>query len=82
MVFLHSPWYCPLFDRHDRPTDPEDPLADQNMKDRFYGQNDPVAAKLLNRYNSMPKISPPEDKSITTLYVGNIGDDMSENEIR
>jgi len=71
---------CPY--RHDRPTDPDDPLADQNMKDRFYGQNDPVAAKLLNRYSSMPKIAPPEDKSITTLYVGNIGDDISEKEIK
>ena len=52
------------------------------MKDRFYGQNDPVAAKLLNRYSQMPKIAPPEDKSITTLYVGNIGDDITENEIK
>lgn len=52
------------------------------MKDRFYGQNDPVANKLLDRYNSMPKISPPEDRSITTLYVGNIGEDTTEKEIR
>lgn len=70
---------CPY--RHDRPTDPDDPLADQNIKDRFYGQNDPVANKLLDRYSQMPKISPPEDKSITTLYVGNVSDDITEKDI-
>lgn len=26
---------CPY--RHERPTDPDDPLADQNIKDRYYG---------------------------------------------
>lgn len=71
---------CPY--RHDKPTDPDDPLADQNIKDRFYGINDPVADKLLNRYGNMPKLDPPEDKSITTLYVGNLGDKVSEQELR
>ena len=28
-------------------------LADQNIKDRFYGKNDPVADKLMNRYKKM-----------------------------
>ena len=81
-IVIEADIHCLYLYRHDRPTDPDDPLADQNMKDRFYGQNDPVAAKLLNRYSQMPKIAPPEDKSITTLYVGNIGDDITENEIK
>lgn len=68
--------------RHERPTDPDDPLADQNMKDRYFGQNDPVANKLLSRYSSMPKITPPEDKSITTLYVGNLDDEITEKDLR
>lgn len=71
---------CPY--RHDKPTDPDDPLADQNIKDRFYGMNDPVADKLMNRYNTMPKLEPPEDKSITTLYVGGLGDKIGEKELR
>ncbi|KAK7506347.1 hypothetical protein BaRGS_00002459 [Batillaria attramentaria] len=71
---------CPY--RHEKPTDPDDPLADQNIKDRFYGINDPVAEKLLNRYNSMPKLEPPEDKTVTTLYVGNLGDKVGEKELR
>ncbi|KAF5896795.1 Pre-mRNA-splicing factor RBM22, partial [Clarias magur] len=38
-----SPEMC--FKRHEKPTNPDDPLADQNIKDRYYGVNDPVADK-------------------------------------
>ncbi|XP_071446611.1 pre-mRNA-splicing factor RBM22 [Hetaerina americana] len=71
---------CPY--RHEKPTDPDDPLADQNIKDRYYGINDPVAEKLLRRAAAMPKLDPPEDKSITTLYIGNLGDKVTEKELR
>ena len=40
---------CPY--RHEAPNDPEDPMASQNIRDRFYGVNDPVADKLVRRYN-------------------------------
>lgn len=68
--------------RHEKPTDPDDPLADQNIKDRYYGINDPVADKLLKRASTMPRLDPPEDKSISTLYVGGLGDNISESELR
>ncbi|CAH1400494.1 unnamed protein product [Nezara viridula] len=71
---------CPY--RHETPTDPDDPLADQNIKDRYYGVNDPVAHKLMRRASAMPKLEPPEDKSITTLYVGNLSDKIGEKELR
>merc|ERR1712002_1319513 len=72
---------CPY--RHEEPTDPDDPLADQNIKDRFYGSNDPVAAKLLNRAQAMPSLRPPEDQSVTTLYVGGIVDEsITEKDLR
>uniref|UniRef100_A0A2P2I1J5 Pre-mRNA-splicing factor RBM22 n=1 Tax=Hirondellea gigas TaxID=1518452 RepID=A0A2P2I1J5_9CRUS len=71
---------CPY--RHEKPTDPDDPLADQNIKDRYYGVNDPVADKLLKRAEAMPQLEPPEDKSITTLYVGNLGEKIAEKELR
>ncbi|XP_025832921.1 pre-mRNA-splicing factor RBM22 [Agrilus planipennis] len=70
---------CPY--RHEKPTDPDDPLADQNIKDRYYGVNDPVADKLLKRAAAMPSLPPPEDKSITTLYIGNLGN-LNESDIR
>lgn len=70
---------CPY--RHEKPTDPDDPLADQNIKDRYYGVNDPVADKLLKRAAAMPALPAPEDKTITTLYIGNIGN-LTEQDLR
>lgn len=71
-----------MVNRHEKPTDPDDPLADQNIKDRFFGINDPVADKLLRRYDTMPKLDLPEDKLVTTLYIGNLADRVSEKDLR
>ncbi|KAJ8023078.1 Pre-mRNA-splicing factor RBM22 [Holothuria leucospilota] len=71
---------CPY--RHEKPTDPDDPLADQNIKDRFYGTSDPVADKLMRRAAAMPKLDPPEDKTITTLYVGGLGEKVKEVDLK
>eukprot|EP01029_Cantina_marsupialis_P031583 TRINITY_DN9144_c0_g1_i1.p1 TRINITY_DN9144_c0_g1~~TRINITY_DN9144_c0_g1_i1.p1 ORF type:complete len:411 (+),score=133.86 TRINITY_DN9144_c0_g1_i1:46-1278(+) len=38
---------CPF--RHVMPKAKSDPLANQNIKDRFYGKDDPVAEKILRR---------------------------------
>lgn len=69
---------CPY--RHEKPSDPDDPLSHQNMRDRYYGNNDPVADKLMNRAKAMPVLQPPEDPSITTLYVGDLGAPGTINE--
>lgn len=68
--------------RHEKPTDPDDPLADQNIKDRYYGINDPVADKLLKRASTMPRLDPPEDKSISTLYIGGLGDTVTDGDLK
>ncbi|CAF3080542.1 unnamed protein product [Rotaria socialis] len=70
---------CPY--RHEKPTDPDDPLSNQNIRDRFYGVNDPVAEKLLSRYKELPQLETPEDKTVTTLYIGNVVD-MDEQQLR
>jgi pre-mRNA-splicing factor RBM22/SLT11 len=36
-------------------------LADQNIKDRYYGLNDPVANKMMRRMTETTKLAPPED---------------------
>ena len=64
------------------PTDPNDPLADQNIKDRYYGVSDPVASRLLSQASSMPSLDPPSDKSITTLYVGGLEGKVEEGDLR
>ncbi len=43
--------------------------------------NDPVANKMMDRVNTMAKLEPPEDQSITTLYVGGLTPDMLESDI-
>ncbi|KAK6028770.1 anticodon binding domain protein [Ostertagia ostertagi] len=58
---------CPY---REKPSDPDDPLSTQNIRDRYYGSNDPVAEKILNRAKAMPALEPPADTTITTLYVG------------
>jgi len=73
---------CPY--RHEMPT--TGPLANQNIKDRYFGQNDPVAKKILDRYdryqaNQAPLVHP-EDLTISTLWVGGLTEDMTEAELR
>jgi pre-mRNA-splicing factor RBM22/SLT11 len=34
----------------------------QNIKDRYYGINDPVANKMMRRVTEQPKLEPPEDQ--------------------
>ncbi|KAG5238305.1 hypothetical protein OIU78_007998 [Salix suchowensis] len=69
---------CPY--RHEMPVTGE--LSQQNIKDRYYGVNDPVAMKLLNKAGDMPSLEPPEDESIKTLYVGGLDARISEQDLR
>nr|NP_001071914.1 zinc finger protein [Ciona intestinalis]BAE93304.1 zinc finger protein [Ciona intestinalis] len=74
---------CPY--RHEKPTDPDDPLSDQNIKDRYYGINDPVANKLMRRATESAEqeaVAPPEDQTITTLYIGGLGEAVNEEDLR
>jgi hypothetical protein len=49
------------------PDDKEDPLAKQNIKDRYHGRNDPVARKMLSGYAATKNLIPPEDPSVVLL---------------
>eukprot|EP01083_Nonionella_stella_P197075 724772_1 len=73
-------------------------LKDQNIKDRFYGVNDPVANKLLKKYDTWQNgddsneentnkkrrsmPKPPNDVTIRTLFIGGIDWSMNEDLIR
>ncbi len=50
-------------------------LSDQNIKDRYFGINDPVAKKILRGFQDTKMPSTPADKSITSLYIGGVTDD-------
>jgi pre-mRNA-splicing factor RBM22/SLT11 len=69
---------CPF--RHELPEGGE--LANQKLRDRFHGENDPVAAKLLRRANEDMTLKPPEDKSITTMYIGGLESGVTDRDVR
>lgn len=63
---------------------PEDKgdLNQQNLKDRYYGVNDPVARRMLKRLSDMPGLTPPEDNNVRTLYLGNIQSYITQQDIQ
>jgi pre-mRNA-splicing factor RBM22/SLT11 len=70
---------CPY--RHEMPITGE--LANQNIKDRYFGQNDPVANKLLGRSkSSTTQLKIPEDQTITTLWLGGVDEKTTEADIK
>ncbi|KQK19411.1 zinc finger CCCH domain-containing protein 40 [Brachypodium distachyon] len=69
---------CPY--RHEMPETGE--LSQQNIKDRYYGVNDPVALKLLGKAGEMPSLTPPDDESIRTLYIGGLDNRVTEQDLR
>ncbi|CAD6574083.1 MAG: Pre-mRNA-splicing factor slt11 [Tremellales sp. Tagirdzhanova-0007] len=54
---------CPF--RHEIPE--ENGLQKQNLADRYYGRNDPVAKKILRESAEGKGMKAPEDQSVTTL---------------
>lgn len=47
------------------------------------GVNDPVAEKILSRVApSDGKLTPPEDRTICTLFVGGVRSDITEDDLR
>merc|ERR1719271_1885193 len=70
---------CPF--RHEIPQGGE--LANQKLRDRFHGENDPLAKKIIRQGEEQgEKMQPPEDKSITTLYLGGLETGVTDKEIR
>lgn len=54
---------CPF--RHELPQ--ENGLQKQNLQDRYYGRNDPVAKKMLSAAATEKGLTPPTDQTVTTL---------------
>jgi len=68
--------------RHELP-DENPELAQQNIKDRYYGVNDPVAKKMLGKIEGGPNpTAPPANTEITTLYVGGVLPHITEEDIK
>lgn len=59
---------CPF--RHEQSDHLDESLAKQHIKDRYYGINDPLAEKILNRYNNDKKKESGEE--ITSVCITGI----------
>ncbi|EJD02405.1 uncharacterized protein FOMMEDRAFT_109756 [Fomitiporia mediterranea MF3/22] len=69
---------CPY--RHEMPEDNE--LSKQNMQDRYHGRNDPVARKIFTEHAKTQGLEPPEDESITSLFLSSLPQNATEQSIR
>jgi pre-mRNA-splicing factor RBM22/SLT11 len=78
--------YCPY--RHEMPKDKDHPFAKQNLRDRYYGVNDPVAASILARSATSHRPRPgqkqarrpprPDDPSVMSLFIGGLSPSVTE----
>ena len=73
---------CPF--RHEMPRDRNDPLSKQNTKDRFFGNNDPVAGGMMKRQKEKAEKRRAElkarggegdERAVSTLYIRFTDDD-------
>lgn len=69
---------CPY--RHEKPVENE--LSKQNIQDRYYGRNDPVAKKILLTHASSMGLQPPDDQSVTSLFISSLPVTATEQSIR
>ncbi|XP_024515749.1 zinc finger CCCH domain-containing protein 49 [Selaginella moellendorffii] len=47
-----------------------------------YGLNDPVAAKLLKKAEEMSTLTPPDDATVRTLYVGGLDERVTTEDLK
>ncbi|KAG8907414.1 Pre-mRNA-splicing factor slt11 [Tulasnella sp. 403] len=69
---------CPY--RHEIPEKTE--LSNQNIRDRYYGRNDPVAKKIMSGYAASQGLTPPDDQSITSLFLSSLPESATEQTLR
>lgn len=55
--------------------------VEDRIKARFEGKGDPLASKILEKIKEFKVPQPPEDPSITTLFVGGIDDKTSRESL-
>ncbi|KAF9526970.1 pre-mRNA-splicing factor SLT11 [Crepidotus variabilis] len=69
---------CPY--RHEKPVENE--LSHQNLQDRYHGKNDPVARKILSQNAESAGLKPPDDISVTSLFLSSLPSTSTELTIR
>lgn len=79
-MIISSSGYLLNLNRHEKPDDSS--LSNQNLQDRYHGKDDPVAGKIMNTYATSQGLAPPEDQSITSIFLSSLPADATELSIR
>ncbi|KAJ7219393.1 hypothetical protein GGX14DRAFT_436009 [Mycena pura] len=69
---------CPF--RHEMPVNNE--LSHQNIQDRYHGRSDPVAKKILSMHAESQGLKPPDDQSITSIFLPLLPATSTEQSVR
>ncbi|KAF9053821.1 pre-mRNA-splicing factor SLT11 [Hymenopellis radicata] len=69
---------CPY--RHEMPVD--NALSNQNIQDRYHGKNDPVANKIMSAHAEAQGLKPPDDETVTSLFLSSLSSESTELSVR
>ncbi|TFY65802.1 hypothetical protein EVG20_g5287 [Dentipellis fragilis] len=69
---------CPY--RHEKPV--ENDLSKQNIQDRYHGNNDPVARKIMSTHAVNQGLKPPDDQSVMSLFLSSLPASATEETVR
>ncbi|KAJ1657338.1 Pre-mRNA-splicing factor slt11 [Dispira simplex] len=69
---------CPY--RHELPTEQEQ--IKTNFKDRYYGNNDPLAKRVMEKVGERAWLQPPEDLTVTSLFITGVTPDISQGDVQ
>mmetsp|Transcript_8956 Transcript_8956/g.32974 ORF Transcript_8956/g.32974 Transcript_8956/m.32974 type:complete len:457 (-) Transcript_8956:2072-3442(-) len=58
--------------------------VDQQIKNRYHGVNDALASKIIKGVGEekLEPLTPPDDETITTLFVGGVPEEVSEQDLK
>lgn len=51
---------------------------DEKIRERYAGLNDPIAKKIMDKFDEPKKPETPSDVGITTLFIGGVTPDMTQ----
>jgi len=57
-------------------------LSKQNIQDRFFGNDDPVARKILAGHAEKQGLKPPEDETVMSLFLSSLPASATEETVR
>lgn len=69
-------------DSHEMPTARDHPMYTQNIKDRFYGTDDPVANAMLKGASKAGVYVDPPTSTVRTLWMSPVDEKMTDKDLR